>query len=68
MEFYVSSELDCEKLYFKYVYSNDFVKRVEIFKSEYNNARTDFLIFNRENLKHFVVETKDWLKRPNQLL
>tara|TARA_R110000803_G_scaffold210212_1_gene281435 strand:+ start:236 stop:676 length:441 start_codon:yes stop_codon:yes gene_type:complete len=62
MEFYVSSELDCEKMILS-MYSSDFVGRIQIFKSEYKNARTDFLVLNKENLKSFVVETKDWLKK-----
>lgn len=62
MEIFVSGELDCKKFILS-LYSSDFIERVEIIKSEYKNARTDFLIFNRENLKHFVVETKDWLKK-----
>ena len=63
MEFYVSSELDCEKMILS-MYPSDFVGRIQIFKSEYSQARVDFLILNKENLKSFVVETKDWLKRP----
>lgn len=64
MEIFVSGELDCKKFILS-LYPCDFVERVEIIKSEYKDARVDFLIFNRENLKHFVVETKDWLsKKP----
>ena len=62
MEFYVSSELDCEKMILS-MFPSDFVGRIQIFKSEYKEARVDFLVLNKENLKSFVVETKDWLKR-----
>ena len=60
---FVSNELSTMN-FIKYLFDNDFVRRLQFIKSSYKMARVDFLILNKENLKSIVIEVKDWLKRP----
>jgi hypothetical protein len=60
---YVSNEITTEQ-FIMTLFDYNFGKRLTIIKSSYQFARVDFLLYNIENLKSLVIETKKWNNSP----
>jgi hypothetical protein len=60
---YVSNEITTEQ-FIMTLFDYNFGKRLKIIKSSYQFARVDFLLYNIENLKSLVIETKKWHNSP----
>lgn len=60
-DIYVSNEISTEK-FIMTLFDYNFGMRLKILKSTYQYSRVDFLLYNIENLKSLVIETKQWNK------
>ena len=49
--------------FIKSLFEPNFVCNLDFIKSGYRFSICDFLILNKQNLKHIYIETKNWLKR-----